>query len=52
MFINKTLRLNNLKTRTARKISVLVVCVEVIVYVTLHNLQDLKQLLNNFIIAA
>ena len=39
-FINKTLRLNNLKTRTAMnaKISVFVTYVEVIVYLLLYNL--------------
>ena len=42
LFINKTLRLNNLKTRTAMnaKISVFVVCVEAIIYLLLYNLHD------------
>ena len=42
MFINKTLRLNNLKTRTDMnaKISVLVICVEAIIYLLLYNLHD------------
>ena len=42
LFINKTLRLNNLKTRTAinAKISVLVICVEAIIYLLLYNLHD------------
>ena len=41
-FINKTLRLNNLKTRTAMnaKISVFVICVEAIIYLFLNNLHD------------
>ena len=36
------LRLNNLKTRTAKnaKISMFVICVEAIIYLELHNLQD------------
>ena len=40
-FINKTLRLNNLKTRTAMnaKISVFAIYVEAIIY-TLYNLHD------------
>ena len=40
MFINKTLRLNNSKTRKAMnaKISVFVVCVEAIIYLLLYNL--------------
>ena len=37
--VNKTLRLNNLKTRTAMnvKISVFVNCVEAVIYLLLHN---------------
>ena len=39
---DKTLRLNNLKTRTAKnaKISVFVICVEAIIYLLLYNLHD------------
>ena len=42
LFVNKTLRLNNLKTRTAMnaKISVFVICAEVIIYLLLHHLDD------------
>ena len=42
LFINKNLRLNNLKTRAAMnaKISVFVICVEAIMYLLLHNLHD------------
>ena len=42
LFINKSLWLNNLKTRTAMnaKISVLVTCVKAIIYLLLHNLHD------------
>ena len=42
LFINKSLRVNNLKTRIAMnaKISVFVICVEVIVYLSLCNLHD------------
>ena len=42
LVVNKTLRLNNLKTRTAMnvKISVFVNCVEAIVYLLLHNSHD------------
>ena len=42
MLINKTLRLNNLKTRTAMnaKISEFVICVETIIYLLLYNLHD------------
>ena len=42
LFANKTLRLNNLKTRTAMnaKISVFVICAEVIIYLLLYNLDD------------
>ena len=41
-FINKTLRLNNLKSRAAMnaEISVFVICVEVIIYLLLHKLHD------------
>ena len=41
-FINKTWLLNNLKTRTAMnsKMSVFVICVEVFMYLLLHNLHD------------
>ena len=40
--LNKTLRLNNLKTRPAmnEKISVFVFCVEAIIYLLLYNLHD------------
>ena len=46
LFINKTLRLNNLKTRAAMnaKISVFVICVEVIIYLLLYDLHDLSLL--------
>ena len=42
LFINKTLWLNNFKTRATMiaKISVLVICVEVIIYLLLYHLQD------------
>ena len=42
LFINKILRLNNLKTRIARdpKISVFIICVEAIIYLLLYNLYD------------
>ena len=42
LFLNKTLRLNNLKTRTAMnaKISVFATCVEVIIDLLIHNLHD------------
>ena len=42
LFINKPLRLNNLKTKTAMnaKISVFVVCVEAIIYLLLYSLHD------------
>ena len=42
LFINKSLRVSNLKTRTAMnvKISAFVICVEVIVYSLLYNLHD------------
>ena len=42
LFINKTLRLNNLKIRTAMNaiISVFVICFEAIIYLLLHNLHD------------
>ena len=40
--MNKTLRLNNLKTRTDMnaKISVFVICAEAIIYLLLYNLHD------------
>ena len=42
LFINKTLRLNNLKTKTAMnaKVSVLFLCVETIIYFLWYNLHD------------
>ena len=42
MLINKTLRLNNLKTRTDinEKISVFVICDEAITYLLLYNLHN------------
>ena len=42
LFINKTLRLNNLKTRTAmtEKFSVFAICVETIIYLLLYDLPD------------
>ena len=42
LFINKTLQLNNLKTRTAMngKISVFVICVKVIIYLLIYHLHD------------
>ena len=42
LFINKTLWLNNLKTRTAMntKISVFVICVKAIIYLLLYDLHD------------
>ena len=42
MFINKNLQLNNSKTKTAvnAKMSIFVICVEVIIYLLLHNLHD------------
>ena len=42
LFTNKNIRLDNLKTRTTTnaKISVFVICVEVIVYLLLYNLHD------------
>ena len=42
LFINKNLRLNNLKTKTAidAKILVFVICVEAIIYLLLYNLHD------------
>ena len=41
IYISKTLRLNNLKTRTAmnEKVSVFI-CVEAIIYLLLHNLRE------------
>ena len=40
--MNKTLGLNNLKTRTAMnaKISVFVICIEAIIYLLLYNLHE------------
>ena len=42
LFINKTLLFNSLKIRIAMnvKFSVFVICVEVIIYLLLHNLHD------------
>ena len=42
LFVNKTLRLNNFKTRTDMnaKISVLIIFVEAIIYLLLYNLHD------------
>ena len=42
LFVNKTLRLNNLKTKTDvnAKISVFVICVAAIIYLLLYNLHD------------
>ena len=42
LLINKTSRLNNLKTRAARdmRVSVFVICVEAIVYLLSYNLHD------------
>ena len=42
MFKNKTLRLNKLKTITAMnpKMLVVVICVEAIIHLLLHNLHD------------
>ena len=42
LFINKTLRLNNLKTRKAMnaKVPVFVTCVEASIYLLLYNLHD------------
>ena len=42
MFINKTLRPDNLKTGTVMnaKISVFVICVEAIIHLLLYNLHD------------
>ena len=42
LFINKTLRPNNLKTRIAMngKISVSIICVEMIIYLLLYDLHD------------
>ena len=42
LFTNKTLRLNNLKTRAAMnaKISVFVTCVEAIIYLLLYDFHD------------
>ena len=42
LFVNQTLRLHNLKTRTTMnvKISGFAICVEVIIHLSLHNLHD------------
>ena len=42
MFIDKTLQINNLKYRTATnaKMSVFVICVDVIIYLLLYGLHD------------
>ena len=42
LFINKNVRLNNLKTRTAMnaKTSIFVICVETIIYLLLYNVHD------------
>ena len=42
LFINKSLRISNLKTRTAMnvKITAFVICVEVFIYSLLYNLHD------------
>ena len=42
MFVNNTLQLNDLKTRTAinAKTSVFVICVEAIIYLLLSDLHD------------
>ena len=42
LFLNKTLGLNNLKSKTAKnaKISVFFICVETIIYLLLYNLHD------------
>ena len=42
LFINKTLRLNNFKIKTAMnaKVLVFVICVEAIIYLLLYNLHD------------
>ena len=49
LFINKTLPLNNLRTRTAMnaKISMLVICVEAIIYLLLYNMHDCTFKLSN-----
>ena len=47
LFINKTLRLNNFKTRTVMtvKTSVLVICVEAVIYLLLlYNYEQLYNL--------
>ena len=43
LFINKTLRLDNLKTRTATNanVSVFVICVETMLYLLLYKLHDI-----------
>ena len=42
LFIKNSLRLNKLKTATGlnAKVSVVVICVEAIIYLLLHNLHD------------
>ena len=40
LFINTTLRRNNLKSRTAMKIAVFLICVEVMIYLLLYNMND------------
>ena len=49
LFINKTLPLNNLRNRTAMnaKISMLVICVEAIIYLLLYNMHDCTFKLSN-----
>ena len=42
LFVNKTFRLNNLNPKTAMnaKISVLLICLEAVIYLLLYNLHD------------
>ena len=42
LFKNKTIRVNNIKTRKAMnaKISVFIICVKAIIYLLLYNLHD------------
>ena len=52
-FIDKTLRINNLKTRTAinAKISVFFICVKAIIYLLLYNLHEWTfKLIKNLIV--
>ena len=51
LFVNKTLWLNNLKTKTATnaKILVHVICVEAIIYLLLYNLHGYTFKSNNFL---